>query len=421
MNTTRIKLTLLLLLCLSLNSCGPNFGNKIYDWVSKHTRSYSEQLTRADLRVRWLNAFTESFRTISYYQEKMAHELEELKKQLRSIESILGDNLEKALKQHDLCIATSNRLIQIKNLTDETEELLGTLDSIGSIRQFEAAGLRAVGKETLLRSFMEIGSQSEQINRLRYQKLFHVKYSLVIGENGQIQQQATYDDNGTGSYSGDNMGESLEKFFGSFFATAPIYALFIEDDIEKQVEKIKEALNLFDQLSLQPKEQYLISLEYLKEARDAYKDYRTKVEDLHTQQKTSWKLLWQINATYLYNAETAIAPYKARIAESEFRGSKEIQRIIEEEERYARKNEMIALLAALVAMEGDIVRETNQFRKAELTERYADACAEAECYFDNLHQRYSLLPLYTDIESYQARLKYHKQHAESLKHDLLIP
>jgi len=420
MSTLRLRFVFLLPLCLSLSSCGPNFGDEIYDWVKNNTRSYSEKLTRADLRVRWLNQFTESFRTISYYQEQINRELAKLKKELNTIDEEPSNKLEKALRQYDLCVMVSNELIRIKELVDETDYLFKELDSIGSIKQFEDAGLRAVGKETLLRSFFEIGSQSEEINKLRYQKLFHVKYSLVIGDDGKVDQQAAPSENGTGSYSGDSMGESLEKFFANFPVTAPFYAMFVEDDIKKQVERVKDALNLFDKLSLTPKDQFIISQEYLKEARDTYKDYRVKTQDLQAVQKSTWKLLWQVTSTYRYNAETAIAPYKARLAEAEFLGSEEIQRIMDEESRFTMKNEIISMLSQLVKLRGSITNENDPYKKVELTERYGDACVEAECILTNLHARMDLAPIYTDIERYQSKVQEYKKESILLKNELVI-
>jgi hypothetical protein len=421
MSSFRLKPALLILFCITLSGCGPDFGDQIYKWVKKNTRSYSEKLTRADLRVRWFNQCTESFRTISYYQEQLAGELANLKKNINVIDEMPGNRLEKALRQYDLCVSTSNELIRVKGLLDETEHLLQELDSIGSIKQFEDAGLRAVGKETLLRSFFEIGAQSEEINKLRYQKLFNVKYSLVIGEGNTVQQHVGPTDEGAGqSYSGNSMGESLEKFFGSFFATAPFYALFIEDDIKKQVEKVKDALDLFDKLSLTPLEQYLISQQYLKEAREAYKDYEAKVRDLNAVQKSSWKLLWQLSSTYRHSAETVLAPYKTRLAEAEFFGSEEIQRIMDEESRFQIKTEILSMLAQLVTLRDGISRETDSVKKIERTETYHDACVEAEYILKHLHSRMDLAPIYADIERHQSKVYEYTQESIRLKHELII-
>jgi BMFP domain-containing protein YqiC len=421
MSAARLKSALLMLFCMTLSSCGPDFGDQIYKWVKENTRSYSEKLTRADLQVRWLNMHTESFRTISYYQEQLAGELTTLKKKINAIDEAPGNRLEKALRQYDLCVSASNELIKIKGLLDETQHLMRELDSIGSIKQFEDAGLRAVGKETLLRSFFEIGAQSEEINKLRYQKLFHVKYSLVIGEDGTVQQQVSPSEEGAGqSYSGDSMGESLEKFFADFFMTAPFYALFVKDDIEKQVEKVKDALNLFDKLSLTPKDQFLISQQYLKEAREAYKEYEVKVKDLDAVQKSTWKLLWQLSSTYRYNAETAIAPFKARLAEAEFLGSEEIQRIMDEESRFTIKTEILNMLAQLVTLRGSISNETDAFKKIELTEKYHDACTEAEYILKTLHSRMDLAPIYPEIERQQSKVHEYTKESIRLKYELII-
>jgi hypothetical protein len=421
MSAARIKSALLVLFCMTLSSCGPDFGDQIYKWIKNNTRSYSEKLTRADLRVRWFNMHTESFRTISYYQEQLAGELIKLKKKINALDETPGNRLEKALRQYDLCVSVSNELIRVKGLLDETKLLLMELDSIGSIKQFEEAGLRAVGKETLLRSFFEIGAQSEEINKLRYQKLFHVKYSLIMGEDGTVQQEVSPSEEGAGqSYAGESMGESLEKFFGSFFATAPFYALFVKDDIEKQVEKVKDALDLFDKLSLTPKDQYLISQEYLKDAREAYKNYHAKVKDLDAVQKSTWKLLWQLSATYRYDAETVIAPYKARLAEAEFLGSEEIQRIMDEESRFAMKADMLNMLAQLVALRGSITSETDPFKKIEWTEKYHDACTEAEYILKTLHSRMDLAPIYAEIERQQAKVHEYTKESIRLKHELII-
>lgn len=419
MNSYRKKLAALLFFGLSMSSCGPDFGDQIYEWIKNNTRRYSEQLTRADLRVRWLNQFTESFRTISYYQEQISTGLNKLKKETDAVNEISGNRLEKALRQYDKSIFITNQLITTKTLIDETDHLLKELDSIGNVKQFEDAGLRAIGKETLLRSFFEIGAQSEEINKLRYQKLFHLKYSLVIGENGSVQQNISPSEDGAGqSYSGNTMGESLEKFFGSFFATAPIYALFIENDIEKQVKKVKEAMDLFDKLSLTPKDQFIISQEYLKEARETYKDYRAKTQKLYGTQKDTWKLLWQLNATCRYTAETTIAPYKARLAEAEFLGSEEIQRIMDEESRFTIKTEIVTMLSQLVSLRGAITNEHDPFKKTELTEHYGDACVEAEYILNHLHSRLDLAPIYTDIENYQAKVNEYKKESISLKNEL---
>lgn len=419
MRILRILPLALLVLCFT-TGCGPDFGDKIYDWIERNTRSYSEQLTRADLKVRWMNQFTEHYRVIGVFQKDIGARLSIEYTNISQAMQYQGSDLESALIQYDRSRMINDRLIEIKQKLDQCDYYFISLDSIGSIRQFNDAGLRAIGKETLLRSFFEIGDQAEKINKMRYEKLFNLKFTLVINENGDVDQEIGHAESGGKSYSGNNMGESIEKFFADLFITAPFVALMNEDKIEKQKKRVFEALDRFDELCLTQMEQYAISSEYLEQAKAVYADHHDLCDSIHKQQLQAWQRLYDMNEGIRLNAVQKLAPYKEQLAEQEFRGQDEIRRILDEEERLQIRQETITMIQVLNQKKREVSQQTDTLARIRLSEVFYQSVQEGKYILSVLHEQQKYLSIYDFIEQYQLRLARMEEDALEMLHNLEI-
>lgn len=390
----------MLLICVLLpTACGPSFGDDIYKWVKKNARSYSEQLTRADLRVRWLNQFNETYRTIAYYQEKTDSLLHLMSGETSRVTAYPLTGLKNLLDVQEISKRNVDVLIQLQHELVTTKELFLHLDSIGSVQAFEHAGLRAIGKESLLRSFMEIGDVHEEANNLRYWKLFNFKYSIVLNtETGEVSHEAS-DGNGAQTYSG-----SFEGFLASFPLTAPFYALFVKDDIEEQIDRIREALDLFDELSLKPAEQYAISRYYVDSARTFFRTFHQQSDSIHKEHHKAWKILYSVNASLYKEAGERLVPYKLEAAEAEFGGQREISRILTEEQLFKVRQDVVNMTGSLVAMKQQCLMQSTPFDRIQKAESFMDACVEAEYIIKALNEKIEFKPVFSFLQKHEKRI-----------------
>lgn len=389
----RYHIVVLLMSCMVLSGCGPDFGDQILEWVRKNARTYSANLTRADLHIRWFDQFNENYRTIAYHQEKADAALHEAYKSTELLSSVNLVSLKDLLRVYDESKRNIDQLILIQHRMEDIKTLFVRLDSIGTLKQFESAGLRAVGKESLMRSFMEIGDVHEKINKLRYQKIFNLRYSISINtETGAVDHQANQDVEGP-SYSG-----SFEGFLASFPITAPIYALFIQDEIEEQKKQIKRALDLFDVLSLKPYEQFLISNQYVDSARTAFKPMHQQLDTVYKAQHKAWKMMYAVNVALRNEAAAKIAPFKLAAAERELNGQRAIDNLLNEEKQYAVKQDVIGMIAELKRLKRVAVLSADPYSKAEASEAFSDAAVEAELMIKAMLGRLELTAVYPFLE-----------------------
>jgi hypothetical protein len=406
----------LIFLCLTLSGCGPDFGDKIYEWIENNAKSYSEKLTRADLRVRWTKSLTEHYKTITYHSEVVKTQLNQLYNSTENSENRISNGLGAILIRYDHSKSILNDLLQVKSILEKNNDLFKSLDSIGNGRQFEAAGLRAIGKETLMRSFIEIGNVQATVNRLRYQKLFSLKYSIAIGENGNVSQSIDRSDQVDGySYSG-----SFEGFWLDNPITGPIFSLFIKDDIEEQVERIWEALDRFDELCLKPEDQFKISQEYLKEARVKYADHHKLADSIHVLQKENWLKLYQWNVARFKQAESELQPYKLRLTNDEFQGSEAIKNILSEEARFKIRQELIGMVSFVRKKIIHTQKEIDKFKRIENIEGLERNIIEAIYILNVMSERKELISLQGEIKQYKSRIKRDSIMVSSLKKELII-
>lgn len=411
------KLLCFLPLLLFCSGCGPDFGDKIYDWVEANARSYSEQLTRNDLKVRWLKAFSDHYKTIAFHSETARGQMKQLYTSTVNNEAQAGEGLGALLTRYDHSRAMLNELIRVKEILERNDSLFQSLDSIGNGRQFEAAGLRAIGKETLMRSFLEIGETQSTINKLRYQKLFSLKYAIAISENGDVSQSVDNSGEGQGySYSG-----SFEQFWYDNPVTGPLMSLFVQDDIEEQVDHIWEAIDRFDELCLKPHEQFAISQEYVTVARSKYAEHHRLADSIHLKQKENWLQLYQWNAARFKQAEAGLQPYRLQLAEAEFQGSREVQRILDEETRFALRQELVDMVSYVRQQSHELQNENERFAKIEKLEKLENSIAEASYVLNTLLERKELTSLHAELKNYQLRIGQDSTTAATIKKQLMLP
>lgn len=409
------KVFLFLPLFLLFIGCDPDFGDKIYRWIERNARNYSEQLTHKDLRVRWMKTYTEHYKTISFHSDIVETRLNDLYKSTTNNESYLDNSLGSFLVRYDHSKSTLQKLISVKETIERNDTLFQSLSNIGNLSQFEAAGLQAIGKETLLRSFLEIGDQQSTINKLRYQKLFSLKYSIAIDENGNLSQRVDQTQlNSEYSYSG-----RPEEFLYDIPVIGSIFSFLREDDIEEQVDRIKEALDRYDELCLTPREQYEISRNYVQKAKDKYAEHHTLADSIHQLQKDKWLKLFQWNVARFKQAETAIQPFKVQLANDQFQGSEEIQRIVSEESRFRLREEMIEMMDYVRHRSIEAQMENDRFTKIEKLETFKNSIEEAKFVLNILKDRKKLISLYGEIDAYLQRLKKDSLTAAQINSNLL--
>lgn len=406
----KIMFTCAAFLSLSLLSgCGPDFGDQILRWVRNNARSYSEKLTRADLSVRWLNQFNETYRTIAYYQERADGQLHRVSQSTTSLLQAPALNLKQILDVQERSRKNMDALITMQHTLQDTRALFGDLDSIGSLHQFEQAGLRAVGKETLMRSFMEVGDVQEEINRLRYWSLFNFKYSISVNtETGEVTHEAG-EDNSAQTYSG-----SFEGWLASFPLTAPFYAVFMKDKIEEQIDQIKEAIDLFDELSLKPAEQYVISKYYVDSARTHFRTFHAQSDSIFREQQKAWKMLYTLNVTLNNEMAVRLAPYKREAAEGEIGGRSEINRVLSEEQQQQTKTDVINMTEELLELKKQSLKQTSPLTRLETGETFLDACVEAEYVVQALQEKLEYRALYPFLQKYHKRIAVLRTEAQKI-------
>lgn len=392
-----LKKYVIISLSFLLFSCGPDFGDKIKKWVDNNARSYSEKLTRADLQVRWLNQFTEHYRTISVYQKEISNNLKE------NYDIILLNNISKEtdlstlLKRNDRTRNSFDKLLKLKSKIDATNILFENLDSIGSIKQFQNAGLRAIGKETLLRSFTEIGNRAEVINNLRYKSFFNIKFTLKLGEDGSVSSEVDHSEGvQASSYECPDTLDCLGQWISDWPIVGSIISVFVEPKIEEQKEIVKEALNDFDKLCLQPKEQYEISLDYVKEARVYYKKHHAYVDSIRNKQLISWGKLFEINEGIRLKTNTDLMKFRQNLSEQEFRGQAQITRIISEEESFKLREDIVIMIVKLQKAVSELQVQKGDLKTIEKIEAISDAINEAKYILKNLNEQ----SCYTGILSF---------------------
>lgn len=403
---------ILLAMSMAVAGCGPDFGDKIYKWVKKNARAYSEQLTRKDLSERWLETFNETYRSIAWFEALCDSELNKVSLSTQKIAVANGRSLQELIDLRDRSKRNIDQLIKTQHTLAEIKYLFGRLDSIGTWTQFEQAGLRAVGKETLLRSFMEIGDVHEEMNRLRFRNLFSVKYTISMNtETGEVTHEAS-ENNTAQTYSG-----SFEGWLASFFLTAPFYAIFTQDDVEDQIEKIEKSLDLFDELALQQPEQFKISQAYADSARMYFQPFHLRSDSIFTGQKQTWRLLYDVNLGLYRKAAEKLLVYQRHAAEDEIGGMDEVSRLVREEQLFQTRQQLVDMTAELFVLEKTYTRETIPLKKLEAAEALLDACIEAGYITDALLNKLEYTAIKDGLLKTKSTITRLQTEAETLLHD----
>lgn len=236
--------------CLLLAACDyADFGQRAYDWVSQKARHYSEQLSRQDLSVRWRQIENVGYGEISHSLTIIDELLQKLHEETRALDDRFKQNpdqLDALVKTYEQAFKARALLFDLLFYFEAIQKRLAFLDSPCGRDDFDRLGLYSVADYSVLESFISISDRAQRANDDRYG--IYVGYTFDLDENGNPEEKP----------SGGK--EQLQHFLKSFtLIYDSIFAAFNQDKIDEQKQKLEEAIDLFNSLTLKPAEVYEIS------------------------------------------------------------------------------------------------------------------------------------------------------------------
>lgn len=168
------------------DECEVNFGDKLYDWVSKDAHRQATSLAKADFAARFTNS-----RILEYDQ---------LRAELASVSTDLDGQADEFRSHADEGIPTLTAAVAAQDRSGKALDTLGRqsarLDRISrrleilseppSREQFIGAGAQHVGRSTLLESIVELGNREGRTLNARFSRVIRVKFDdgKAIDANG---------------------------------------------------------------------------------------------------------------------------------------------------------------------------------------------------------------------------------------------
>lgn len=373
----RHVLKLILFLIVVLNSCDVDFGDKAYDFINAEGYDQSKRLYESDLNVRVKNFLILEYNSCWEQLNSNQLKIKSLSKELDYFASNVYTDLETIIFNYDNVTTIFNNLIELKFHIEELESRYIRIDSLHSVYIFIDNGVWTIGRETLLRSFYEVGDATKKNNKERYSR-FGMNYSIGSAEN---EASITVD-----SYSG-----SFEGFWVSLPIVSTIYNLWEAEEIEDQFERLNEAMMHFNEVAISSNEQYQIYKNCVNVKKENFSDHHNNAKELVLLQDSIWHNLFEINCNLIRYYEIKLKPYRIAYLQNKYKGSAEIKRILKTEEIYIVKENIIDLKVELKSNYRKIKKNKKSIDKLIYIEDFQDAVTEADFVYNYYIKTYPIL------------------------------
>lgn len=391
------KSVILMIALVTLTSC-PEYGEKLNQWVQQNAYSYSKALATEDITNRWYGLYGELSNKVNSNLSHTNSRLIQVHKKLNEIDKFIdsdSDSIQGYIKTYDETRLVYSELSDLKPYNEWNKSAFARIDTITSKAEFEISGMRAVGRESLLRSFWEIGDLASKTNNERF-KIFYVRSSFSYGndrlnhENTNIPIEGPYDG-------------SFEGFLATTFPFSIFYSIWEKDKVEEQNEKVKEAIVAFDKLAVSPEEIHKISIKIHDKVKKQFEVYLFALDTLQKQFDSTYSETIKATILRMKIAERALRPEIIRSIDS---GSERFYQLFEGQKKLEVFKQAVSEIKKIRIIKNQIESDTtkNKIDRFILLEEYEDRLINIELSLSYYGKQKSFMPWVDEFDVLKKRV-----------------
>lgn len=377
------------------DGCKVDFGDKAFDWVSDDAFRQSRELAEAGYRGRAFNYRLVGYERLHGRIRELETSLDEISNRIKSTDVSNDSELSKAITREQTSKMLLTELYNIKSSLEVISDWNNQFQNETTKGEFDAEGLRTIGRETLLSSIRELGISSAKTLTSRYGFYLQVNFT----EDGEP-QSGHYKPSGSSSLGSEfmNVGISLilagEPVGGTILLVG---GMILEGDCrdkwKKQLKIFRQAFEALPEKLISDEEQWdkFVSAERAAIAR--YKVHGEIASETINLISNRWQTLFAANAARAAAARAVIreatveqiqASVANEISNPELRDAIAISHFAND----------VKLINADVSMRrANVIRSCRNVKGLKAEEDLLDALSFHDAQFQVLEQQEALNPL----------------------------